>query len=474
MIPVLLVLIPFIGSLVAFFTKGNIVKYLAIVATLFTLIMTIVGQFYFYNAIGTPYLDFKHTFFGVNGFNFIWSYSDLGIPLLWLTNIVYLLVILFLEVPQGKRAPMFYGLLLLIQTGLNGLFLSHDILWFYIFFEMGLVPAYLLIAMWSNEEKAATSSFNFFIYTLLGSLLMLGAIIYLIVQTGTIHATDFSNIFSYSSKLDIHMQKQLALLFLFAFMIKMPMFPFHTWQPAAYKAAPTSVTIILSALMAKMGIYGIMRIVIQAFPAAFVWLQSPIIILAIIGLIYTAIIAIRQDDLKKLLAYSSISHMALMVAGVFSYTLSGYQGVGLQMFNHGIIITGLLVCVHYIYKRCNTYSISELGGIAQKAPKLAVFFLVFLMASIALPLTNGFVGEFLILRSIYTYSIWMAIAAGSTIIFGAVYMLRMYQYVMYGNTNQITENIKDLDIYEILILVPLMLIVIILGVYPNLFLNTMF
>ena len=235
---------------------------------------------------------------------------------------------------------------------------------------------------------------------------------------------------------------------------------------------------VLSALMAKMGLYGIIRFVMTAFPAAYHHLQPYMMVLAVIGIIYAAVIAIRQDDLKSLLAYSSISHMALMAAGIFAFNLSGFEASVLQMFNHGIIVVGLLFALEIIYQQTGTYKISELGGIAKNAPRLATCFLIMLLASVGLPLTNGFVGEFLLLKGIFQaevrYSHVLAMFAGVTIILGAVYMLRSYQYSMYGEANQLTSQTKDISITQLLIWVPLILIVLALGIFPNLFLNLIF
>jgi NADH-quinone oxidoreductase subunit M len=339
---------------------------------------------------------------------------------------------------------------------------------------MGLVPAYFLIANWGSGVNKAQIAFKFFVYTLFGSLLMLVGIIYLIVQSGIGFHTDFGTLISTARGLDHFMQMELAGLFLIAFMIKMPLFPFHTWQPKAYAAAPTSVTMVLSGLMAKMGLYGIIRFVVTPFPSALHTLQPFIIGLAIVGILFAAIVAIKQDNLKSLLAYSSISHMALMCAGIFAFNVLGYQAALLQMFNHGVIVVGLLLAVETIYKKTGTYNISELGGIATQAPKLAVCFLILLLASVGLPLTNGFVGEFLLLKGIFQFNHIMGLIAGLTIIFGAVYMFRAYQYTMYGETNNTTKEVNDISIFDLVVWMPLIFFVIALGVFPNLFLNLIF
>jgi NADH-quinone oxidoreductase subunit M len=303
---------------------------------------------------------------------------------------------------------------------------------------------------------------------------MLVAIIYLITKSGLGFHTDFGTLMQTARAFDHTTQLQMAAMFLLAFMIKMPMFPFHTWQPKAYEAAPTSVTMVLSGLMAKMGLYGIIRLVMAPFPAAYHSFQPYMVGLAIFGVIYTAIIAIRKDNLKSLLAYSSISHMALMAAGVFAYNITSYEASIFQMFNHGVIVVGLLFAVELIHQQTGTYKISELGGIATKSPRLATCFLIVLLASVGLPLTNGFVGEFLLLKGIFQFNHLLGLAAGVTIILGAVYMFRAYQYSMYGNTNSTTENVKDISITQLAIWVPIIAIILVLGIFPNLFLNLIF
>ncbi len=478
MIPVALILIPFIGGLAMLLLNKTANKAMAVGFSAINAIITIAAAYFYYTDLHLAMLDKQlnliglHVFFTLNE-----SSNNLALAMVLLTNILFPIILLIAD-KQVKNEGAFFGLMLLIQAGLVGVFEAQDVISFYVFFEMGLVPAYFLVGLWGSGKDRANVAFQFFVYTLFGSLLMLVAIIYLIHQAGIGFHTDFGTLFKVARTLAHATQLKLALLFLIAFMIKMPMVPFHTWQPKAYLTAPTSVTMVLSALMAKMGLYGIIRFVMTALPSAYQTLQPYMITLAIVGIIYAAVIAIRQDNLKSLMAYSSISHLTLMAAGLFAFNLSGYQGAVLQMFNHGVIVVGLLYAVELIYRQTGTYKISELGGLAKTSPRLATCFLILLFAAVGLPLTNGFVGEFLLLKGIFqfhhAYSHMMALFAGLTIILGAVYMLRSYQYSMFGDTNAITAQTQDISLTQLLVWMPIILMVIVLGVFPNLFLNLIF
>jgi NADH-quinone oxidoreductase subunit M len=467
MIAIALILIPLLFGVVTMLLKENLSKPISIISSVLSLGLTTIACWMLLQG-QTQFLDFQKFLFDEKGLLIFFSLGNVGLSMVLLTNLIFPCVLLFYRTTENKNNHAFLGLLLLIQAGLNGLFMAEDVIMFYLMFELGLVPAYLLIGIWGKGENSAAISFKFFAYTLFGSLLMLVGIIFLIVQTGAGHATDFGNIIRLCGHLPLHQQIWLSGLFLIAFLIKMPMFPFHTWQPGAYNTAPTTVTIVLSALMAKMGVYGLLRFNFQVFPNAFEVYQPYMIALSLIGIIYGAFIALQQDNMKKILAYSSISHMALMVAGIYSMSIIGLKGAVIQMFNHGIIICGLLMMVETIYRKTGSYQLSELGGLAKTTKRLAVVFMVFMMASVALPLTNGFVGEFMLLNAIFTYNKIAAAIAGLTIIFGAVYMLRMYQKSMYGPTNELTKDVTDINVQELLIMIPLILIVLVLGVYPEL------
>lgn len=317
---------------------------------------------------------------------------------------------------------------------------------------------------YGGGENRIQVNLKFFIYTIAGSLLMLLAIIYLHLQTPN-SSYDIAEFYKLS--LDKSTQSWLFWAFFIAFAIKMPVFPFHTWQPDTYTEAPTVGTMLLSGIMLKMGIYGVIRWLIPVVPMGFVPWGQVALTLSIIGVIYASIIAFTQKNVKRLIAYSSIAHVGLISAGIFAWNVQGVQGAIIQLFNHGINVVGLFFVLDIIMRRMSTYQLNELGGIATVAPKLAIAFLIIILGTVALPLTNGFIGEFLLLMGIYEWNIWYAAIAGLTIILGAVYMFRMYQQVMLGEVNTYTAAFTDIDVTEGLVLFILCALIIVMGVYPQ-------
>jgi len=392
---------------------------------------------------------------GVDGINLI---------LILLTNLSVPLIILSSKDHSFAENNYFHSLVYLMQIGLLGVFTALDGFLFYVFWEVALIPIYFICAIWGGENKLAVT-FKFFIYTVVGSLFMLLGIIYLYLQTPGAHSFDIEAFKAVA--LDRPTQIWLFWAFFIAFAIKMPIFPFHTWQPDTYTTAPAQGTMLLSGIMLKMGIFGVIRWILPLFPLAIAKYADVIILLSIIGVIYGAIIAIMQKDMKSLIAYSSISHVGLICAGLFTNTIQGIQGSVIQMLSHGINVIGMFFIIDIIENRTKTRQIEELGGIANSAPKLAVLFVVIMLGSVALPLTNGFVGEFLLLTSLFLYKPLFAAFAGLSVILGAVYMLRMYKNVMLGETNATTASFKDLNTTEFIGLVFIALLVIGLGVYPQ-------
>jgi NADH-quinone oxidoreductase subunit M len=362
-----------------------------------------------------------------------------------------------------KQSNAFYGLMLLTQAGLMGVFLASDCLLFYFFWELALIPVYFLCSIWGGEKRIAVT-FKFFIYTFVGSLLMLIGILYLYFQTPD---QSFAIKSFYALKLTASQQNLAFWLFFIAFAIKMPIFPLHTWQPDAYEQSPTAVTMILSGVMVKMGIYAVIRWLIPIFPLATVKYADIIIIASVIGMIYASLIAIKQDDVKRLVAYSSIAHIGLMSAVLFSMKTIGWNGVMVQMFNHGINVIGLWIVADTIEQRLGTRKFSELGGLAQKAPVLAILLVVLAFANVALPLTNAFVGEFLMFNGLFQYNFWIAGVAGISIILGAVYTLNMVQKIFYGQLAPATQNALEIKGNVQFVLIILVLVIIGFGVYPQ-------
>jgi NADH-quinone oxidoreductase subunit M len=302
-----------------------------------------------------------------------------------------------------------------------------------------------------------------------GSLFMLVALIYLYYQTPGTHTSEITAF--YNLKLSARSQGFVFWAFFVAFAIKMPLFPFHTWQPDTYTEAPTPATMLLSGIMLKMGVYGLIRLLVPIVPLGLQNWGLLAVILSVIGIIYGSVIAIQQRDMKRLIAYSSFAHVGLMAAGVFAASTNGLQGAMIQMLAHGINVVGLFFVIDIILSRTKTRSLDQLGGITQVAPQLSVYFMIVLLGSVALPLTNGFVGEFLLLSSVFHYNSWLGAIAGLTIILGSVYMLRLFQMSMFGPRSKWVEGFQDLTFSEKAVLLPLVIMVFWIGIYPNTFLS---
>ncbi len=372
-----------------------------------------------------------------------------------------------------KHLKGYYSMLLLLQTASLGVFAALDLIVFYVFFELSLIPMYFLIGIWGGAERIM-ATIKFFIYTLAGSLIMLVALIYLGFHAGGVHAeyiftADWRFISSPEYQIGLVEQTYMFLAFALAFCIKVPLFPFHTWLPHAHTEAPTAGSVILAAIMLKMGTYGLVRVCMPVFPNAFMEFASWFAILAIIGIIYGALVAMVQKDVKKLVAYSSVSHLGFVVLGIFALNTVAVQGAVIQMINHGLSTGALFLLVGMIYDRRHTRMIKDFGGIAKVVPVFAVFFLITTLASIGLPGLNGFIGEFLILTGaffseLYDNSIY-AVLSALGVILAAVYMLWMYERVMLGSiTNDENKKMKDLNFREIGLLVPLVLFMVWIGI----------
>lgn len=364
--------------------------------------------------------------------------------------------------------------MLALSTGMLGVFISLDMFLFYVFWEFQLVPMYLIIGIWGGPRRIY-AAIKFFIYTAVGSLLMLVAIIwiYVIVKEQTGVATTDILFITENLDLPLETQKWLFMAFFLAFAIKVPMFPFHTWLPDAHVEAPTAGSVILAGVLLKMGTYGFLRFSLPWFPHASNDFFPFIFALSVIGIIYGALVAMVQEDLKKLVAYSSVSHLGFVMMGIFTFNHYGLQGALLQNINHGLSTGALFLLVGMIYDRRHTRLISEFGGLAKQMPKFTVCFMIITLSSIGLPGTNGFVGEFLILLGIFQVSGWWAMLATSGIIFAACYMLWMFQRVMFLELKN-PKNLKlpDLNLREKIIMVPIIILVFWIGFYPSPFTKT--
>jgi len=458
MILVALILVPLVFGLLSFFIKGSDgSKTASLISSIVTLALAAYAV-----SLPSSQLTYNHTWLGTLNSNFSLGVDGMAKVLVLLTAVSYPIVFIATYKNSYNNVGRFYGLMLLLQAGLMGVFLSTDCLLFYFFWELALIPAYFLCSIWGGDKRIQVA-FKFFIYTFVGSLIMLIGIIYLYSKT-----PDHSFAWSSFTKVILTPQEQQYFFWFFfiAFAIKMPIFPFHTWQPDTYDQAPTATTMILSGVMVKMGLFAVARWLIPIFPEMAVKMADVIMILSIIGMIYASLIAIKQDSIKKMIAYSSIAHIGLMCAALFANNAEATQGVYIQLFNHGINVIGLWIVGNAIEQQTGTTKMSELGGLAQKAPVLTILLVIMALANIALPLTNAFVGEFLMFNGLFAYKPVFAAVAGISIILAAVYTLNMIQKVFLGEASsflKVTEIPKNTAIALSVIVVMIFL----MGVYPK-------
>ena len=468
MVAVLLILIPLVSGLVGFFFKNEgLAKGWALVSSLLTLAVVLLGLGL---GAGSPMLQADVAWLPDLGSRFAVSLDGLSLILTLLTAICFPLIFIATWRDQYSKPWNFYALMLLSQAGLLGVFVATDALLFYFFWELALIPVYFLASQWGGERRIQ-ATFKFFVYTFVGSLLMLIGIIWIYSHTPD-HSFSMKSFYALHDKISGRDQTWIFWLLFIAFAIKMPIWPLHTWQPDAYEQAPTAVTMVLSAIMVKMGVFGLIRWLAPVVPiGTWAW-GDTVSTCCIIGMVYASLVAIKQDDLKRLVAYSSIAHMGLMCLAVFATDASGMQGVMIQMFSHGINILGMWVVVDLIERQFGTRKISQLGGLAQKAPGLAILLVIVALANVALPLTNAFVGEFLLYSGVFSstatqYSVVFTCVAALSIILSAVYTLNMIGKVFFGNTNALTEKGVDIKLNEKVVLAAIVVIILFVGVYPK-------
>ncbi|WP_266362112.1 complex I subunit 4 family protein [Tellurirhabdus rosea] len=467
MLTLSLILFPVVAALLVLAVRGQQTKQLAFAAALIELGLAAYA-FLNFRADTSSQFGFDYPWLVNAGIRFSAGIDGVSILLVVLTGLLTPLIVLSAFQRNYDRPNVFFALILFMQAALMGVFTARDAFLFYLFFEAALIPIYFLAALWGGEDRIRVT-FKFFLYTIFGSLFMLVALVYLYFQTPGSHSAAIVDL--YNLKLTPEAQGWIFWAFFIAFAIKMPVFPFHTWQPDTYTESPTQATMLLAGIMLKMGVYGVIRLLLPIAPAGVDIWGSTAIVLSVIGIVYGSIIAIRQRDIKRLIAYSSFAHVGLMAAGVFSQTTNGVQGALVQMLAHGINVVGMFFVADVIMSRTQTRLIDQMGGITQHTPKLTVYFMIILLGSVALPLTNGFVGEFLLLSGVFQYNPVLGAVAGTTIILGAVYMLRLFQKTMFGKKTELTETFTDVAGSENWVLIPLCIMVLWIGVVPNAFLK---
>ncbi len=457
-----MIILPVVAAILCLFSTARSARAIALVATLINLAFGI--WLWTQYVPDTLQWQFKENvvLFGPIS----WKLGIDGIALMLIMLSVFLMPICIGASWHAisERVGEYMAAFLLMEALMIGVFAAQDLLLFYIFFEAGLIPMYLIIGIWGGKDRIY-ASYKFFLYTLLGSVVMLVAMLWMIQHAGTadiptLMKTDFP----------AKAQNWLWLAFFASFAVKMPMWPVHTWLPDAHVQAPTAGSVILAGVLLKMGGYGFLRFSLPMFPEAsvhFIWL---ILGLSMVAVVYTSLVALVQDDMKKLIAYSSVAHMAIVTVGLFAFNQQGIEGAIIIMLSHGLVSGALFLCVGVIYDRLHTREINRYGGLSINMPKYAVLFMLFTMASVGLPGTSGFVGEFLSLAGLYKVSTWATLIATTGIILGAAYMLYLYARVAFGDqVNADAAAMPDIDRREMWLLVPIAAVVLWMGVYPESF-----
>jgi NADH-quinone oxidoreductase subunit M len=479
--------IPIVSSLIILLINKNnakLIKGIALGFSLAAFVSSLILLSQFNSADGTFQFYFESVWIPQFDSGLRIGIDGMSMLLVLLTTFITPIALLSSFGAIGKREKEYYFMLMLLEFAMIGVFVSLDLFLFYIFWEIILIPMYFIIGIWGGKERIY-AAVKFFIFTVVGSLFMLAAIVWLGYYVGTniIHNTSgfTTNFVAIRSALEsfpipMKIQSWLFLAFALSFCIKVPLFPLHTWLPDAHTEAPTPGSVILAGVLLKMGTYGLVRFNLDLFPEASIEFAPVIAVLAVIGIIYGALVSLVQQDVKKLVAYSSVSHLGFVVLGIFSMTVEGIQGGIIQMVNHGLSTGMLFLCVGILYERRHTRLIADYGGIARIMPRFSAFFAIAMLASVGLPGLNGFVGEYLTLFGAFSSpiydSIWYTVFATTGVIFAAAYLLWMFQRVMFGVvTHAENRNLPDLHKREWLELVPIVLLIVWIGFYPKTFLN---
>jgi NADH-quinone oxidoreductase subunit M len=455
--------IPVVAAAICLFVRAELARIIALSATLLNLVLGVVLWLYYDPAGAQWQFTESANVFGPIG----WRLGIDGISLTLIMLSVFLMPICIGAswTSIQKRVGEYMAAFLLMETLMIGVFAAQDLLLFYIFFEAGLIPMYLIIGIWGGQDRIY-ASYKFFLYTLLGSLVMLIAMLWMIQFAGTADIPTLLN-----TDFPVDAQKWLWLAFFASFAVKMPMWPVHTWLPDAHVQAPTAGSVILAGVLLKMGGYGFLRFSLPMFPEASADFIPLVFGLSMVAVVYTSLVALVQQDMKKLIAYSSVAHMAIVTVGLFTFNQQGIEGAIIVMLSHGLVSGALFLCVGVIYDRLHTREISRYGGLSVNMPKYALLFMLFTMASVGLPGTSGFVGEFLSLAGAYKVSTWATFIATTGIILGAGYMLYLYRRIAFGpQVNADAAAMSDVNGREMWLLAPIAVVVLWMGVYPETFL----
>ena len=466
-----LILLPTIGALFIFFVRSSnsqyqSSKYVALFITLANFSLSL----YLWIVFDKSIVDFQFVEERewISGFvNYKVGVDGISILFILLTTFITPICVITVNATIKNRLKDFLIAILILETFMIGVFCSLDLVVFYLFFEAGLIPMFLIIGIWGGERRVY-SAFKFFLYTLLGSVLMLVAIISIYWITGT---TDVIKL--YELGIDAKYQNLLWLAFFSSFAVKTPMWPVHTWLPDAHVEAPTAGSVLLAAILLKMAGYGFIRFSLGLFPDASLYFVPLVYTLSLIAIIYTSLVALMQEDMKKLIAYSSVAHMGFVTLGIFTMTQQGIEGSIFQMISHGLVSAALFLCVGVVYDRLHTRLINRYGGLVSIMPKYAIVFMVFTLGALGLPGTSGFIGEFLVLMGAFKKNILVATIASLGVILGAAYMLWLYKRIIFGKLiNEDVKKMVDLKRFEIVTLWLLVLPIIFFGFYPEPLINS--
>ncbi|MBS1647660.1 MAG: NADH-quinone oxidoreductase subunit M [Bacteroidetes bacterium] len=465
----LLIIAPLVVSLLLFFTKSEQAKKIALVFSVVEFLLTLVAYALFRSNAADTNLSLNCSWVPMLGIHFAVSIDGLSLLLVLLTGFLVPLIILSSFNTTYEKPHTFYSLILFMQSAMIGAFVANDGFLFYIFWELSLIPIYFICLLWGGENRAKIT-FKFFIYTLFGSLFMLIGLIFLYNHTG-INTGEKSwaitDLYAAGKSLTQTQQSFVFWSIFLAFAVKMPVFPFHTWQPDTYVVAPTQGTMLLSGIMLKMGTFGLIKWLLPITPLALQQWGGVAMGLAVVGIVYASCIAIVQKDFKRLIAYSSIAHVGLIAAGILAANQQGVQGALIQMLAHGVNVVGLFLIADILVRHTGTRELAKLGGIRSMNGQLSVLFLIIMMGVVALPLTNGFVGEFLLINGVFQYGAFLGAFAGLTVILGAVYMFRSYQAIMLGEKKSNDMSFGALANADKAVLIIICIAVIAFGVYPK-------